>query len=308
VVTVSHTFIATADAVRLTGATPVFVDVDPGTVNLDPRLLDDALSPTTAAVLCVHQLGMPADLSAILAVAERVGVPVVEDAACALGSEIRWAQNWERIGRPHGVVACFSFHPRKILTTGDGGMVTTGDPDIDRRVRRARVHGMDVSAHERHAATEVVVATYEQAGFNFRLTDIQAAIGRVQLGRLPGMVAARRDLAARYDRLLDDLDAVTRPTEPAWARTNWQSYRVRLADGLDQREVMQGLWDRGVANRPGVMCVHREPAYPPGSWRPGSPLVESERAQDHDLLLPLHPTLTEAEQVAVADALREVVR
>jgi perosamine synthetase len=309
VVTVSHSFIATTDAIRMTGATPVFVDIEPATFNMDPELIEATLSPQTAAILCVHQSGMPCDLDATLTIAEQHDVPVVEDAACAAGSEILWRDRWERIGRPHGAVACFSFHPRKLLTTGDGGMVTTADPEIDGRVRRQRVHGMNVAAHERHESPTVSFETYSEPGFNHRLTDLQAAIGRVQIDRLPAAVTRRQELAARYAELLYDVPAVRPPVEPGWARSNWQSYCVRLADGLDQRTVMQRLLDLGVASRRGVMCAHREPAYPPGTWRCGSPsLAHSEAAQDQGVILPLYPQLTDEQQDCVVRALGRACR
>jgi dTDP-4-amino-4,6-dideoxygalactose transaminase len=304
VVTVSHSFIATADAIRMTGATPVFVDIDAATYNMDADQIDAAVSPQTAAILCVHQLGMPCDVDAILATAKRRGVPVVEDAACAAGSEILWRDRWERIGAPHGAVACFSFHPRKLLTTGDGGMVTTADPEIDGRVRRMRVHGMNVAAHTRHEAPTVSFETYAEPGFNHRLTDLQAAIGRVQIGRLPAEVARRRELAGRYAHLLRELPTVFTPAEPPWARSNWQSYCVRLADGLDQRVVMQRLLDVGIASRRGVMCAHRERAYPSGTWRSGSAaLANSEAAQDRGVILPLYGQMTDEQQDCVVRAL-----
>ena len=149
VVTVSHSFIATANAIRYCGATPVFVDIEPETFNIDPALdRAGAIATATRAILCVHQLGMPCDLAAHRrASADGRGLPVVEDAACAVGSEIRWDGRWERIGRPHGDVACFSFHPRKLLTTGDGGMITTADAEWDARFRLWRQHGMSVPGH-----------------------------------------------------------------------------------------------------------------------------------------------------------------
>src|SRR5512135_2061639 len=133
VITASHSFIATANSIRYCSAIPAFVDIQPATFNIDPMLIERAITGRTRALLCVHQVGMPCDLGAILEIAYRHGLPVVEDAACAIGSEIRRDGWWERIGRPHGDVACFSFHPRKVITTGDGGMITTSDPEWDRR-------------------------------------------------------------------------------------------------------------------------------------------------------------------------------
>lgn len=306
VVTVSHSFIATANSVRYCGATPVFVDVQPDTFNLDPARLAAALTPRTRAVLCVHQLGMPCDLEAVLAVTRPLGLPLVEDAACAVGSEVLRDGRWERVGRPHADVACFSFHPRKLLTTGDGGMLTTANGDWDRNCRLWRQHGMSVPDTTRHGSREVVFESYPVPGYNYRLTDIQAAVGRVQLQRLPEVIGRRRRLAARYAERLGDVPGLTVPREPPWARTNWQSYCVRLPDGADQRRVMQRLLDVGVATRRGVMCAHREGALPPGGWRcgPGG-LAQSERAQDRCVILPLYHQMTEADQDRVVWALRE---
>lgn len=307
VVTVSHSFIATADAVRAAGALPVFVDVDPATGNMDPARLTDACTPRTAAVLVVHQLGMPCDLRAILPIADAAGVPVVEDAACAIGSALDWQGEWQRIGRPHGAAACFSFHPRKLCTTGDGGMVTTADPEVDARVRRRRAHGADVSPRARHDADRVRVERYVEPGFNFRLTDVQAAIGRVQLTRLPAALDRRRARADRYHRLLAEVPGVVAPCAPPWARTNWQSYQVRLPKGAARDAVMQRMLDAGVATRPGVMNAHRELAYPAGTWRAAGPLTAGETIQDRSVILPLFETMTEEEQDAVVAALAAAV-
>ena len=160
VITVSHSYIATANAVRYCGATPVFVDIDPRTYNMDPSLLEAAITPRTRAIMPVHQMGLPCDLPAILRIADQHGLPVVEDAACAIGSQIRIGERWEQIGKPHGVVACFSFHPRKVITTGDGGMLTTSDPELDRKFRLLRQHGMSVPDTVRHAARSVVFEEY----------------------------------------------------------------------------------------------------------------------------------------------------
>jgi dTDP-4-amino-4,6-dideoxygalactose transaminase len=304
VVTVSHSFIATANVVRYCGATPVFVDVEPGTYNLDPRQLQAVVGPRTRAVLCVHQLGMPCDLEAIGAFARARSLSLVEDAACAVGSEIRIGAAWERIGRPHGDIACFSFHPRKLITTGDGGMLTTRHAGLDAQFRRLRQHGMSVPDTVRHASPEVLVETYDELGFNYRMTDIQAALGREQVKRVPDMVARRRALAARYHERLAGCPTVRAPREPEFARSNWQTYCVVLDDRLDQRAVMQHMLDAGVATRRGVMCAHREAAYPAGTWRAAAALTTSEHIQDHGIALPLYHDMTADEQDAVVAALQ----
>jgi dTDP-4-amino-4,6-dideoxygalactose transaminase len=305
VVTVSHSFIATANVIRYCGALPVFVDVEPGTFNLDPALLAGALSPRTRAVLCVHQMGMPCDVAAILEVARPRGIAVVEDAACAVGSDVRRDATWERIGRPHGDLACFSFHPRKLVATGDGGMITTSSAEHDAKLRLLRQHGMSVPDTARHASRSVVFESYDLLGFNYRMTDIQAAVGREQLKRLPAALERRRALADRYLAALAGVGGLRLPAQPPWARTNWQSFCAVLPERVDQREVMQRLLDGGISTRRAIMNAHREAAYPAGTFRcaPGG-LRVSEHAQDHGVLLPLFHDLTEAQQDRVIEGLR----
>ena len=204
VITASHSFIATANAIRYCGATPVFVDIDPATYNLDPRMADEAVTGRTRAILAVHQMGMPCDLPALMAVASRHNIALIEDAACAVGSQIRVNGKWEPIGKPHGQIACFSFHPRKVITTGEGGMLTTSDPEFDHKFRLCRQHGMSVPDTVRHGSPQVIFEEYLDVGFNYRMTDIQAAVGRKQLERLPELVSRRRALAARYAELLGE--------------------------------------------------------------------------------------------------------
>lgn len=304
VVTVSHSFVATANAVAYCGGSPIFVDVDADTFNIDPAAVEAAITRRTRAILCVHQMGMPCDLTALRALATAHGLPLVEDAACAIGSEIEVDGRWCRIGGPVGDVACFSFHPRKVITTGEGGMLTTAEPHYDRLFRLWRQHGMSVSDLVRHGAPSVVFEDYPVMGWNYRMSDMQAALGRCQLRRLPEILPRRRALAARYHRLLGAaVPQVTAPAEPAWAKSNWQSYCVRLPRGVDQRAVMQGMLDRGVATRRGIMCAHREGAWSDLPLR--HDLTESERAQDECILLPLYVQMTDAEQERVVDALRQ---
>lgn len=314
----SHSFIATANAITYLGALPVFVDIDPETGNIDPARTREQISEKTSALLIVHQVGMPCDLTAFVELAGEFDLPLIEDAACAIGSEIFFEGRWEKIGRPHGQSACFSFHPRKILTTGDGGMLTTNDPELDRKFRLWRHHGMSVSDKERHNSSSVVFEEYVEVSYNYRMTDIQAAVGRCQLHRLPDILSRRRELAERYHRQLSELPGFTAATQPEYARSNWQTYLVRLDPALDQRTVMQQLLDRGISTRRGIMCAHREPAYAKQEWscagRPGchcepfscQALRFSERAQDHWIALPLYSSMTDQQQDRVVSALSEI--
>jgi len=318
VITVSHSFIASANSIRYCGATPVFVDVESDTFNIDPDLVEAAISPLTRAILCVHQMGMPCDLNRIAQIAEKHSIPLIEDAACAIGSEILWKGQWEHIGRPHGDAACFSFHPRKIISTGEGGMITTKHQDWDTRFRLLRQHGMSVPDTVRHTGNNVIFESYMELGFNYRMTDLQAAIGREQLKRLPDIVIHRRVMATMYRVFLGDIPNLGLPAEPEWARSNWQSYCVGLPDHCDQRQVMQSLLDQGIASKRGIMCTHRSPAYGVEPWncsghgeaRSCAPptckhLVESERAEDRSLMLPLFTGLSDADQDRVVAAVED---
>ena len=202
VITVSYSFIAAANVARLCGATPVFVDIDPVTFNINPSQLESAISNRTRAILCVDQVGMPCDLASIMALARARGLVVIEDAACAVGSQIHFNGSWQPIGAPQVDISCFSFHPRKIITTGEGGMLTTKRPDWDRAFRLLRQHGMTIGAAERHQSSKVMFESYESRGFNYRMTDLQAAIGLEQLRKLPDIVRRRRALAESYRRML----------------------------------------------------------------------------------------------------------
>lgn len=317
VVTPSHSFIATANSIRYCGARPVFVDVERDTFNIDPTRVGAAITPRTRALLLVHQVGLPCQLDVLLAIAQKHGLPVIEDAACAIGSEVGHNGQWERIGAPRGDIACFSFHPRKLVSTGDGGMLTTRNPEFDARFRLLRQHGMSVPDTVRHASKRVIVESYAIPGFNYRMTDIQAAVGREQLKRLPAQVARRRELAGRYQGLLADLPGVLRPVEPEWARTNWQTYTIRLADTLDPRAIMQQMLDAGIATRRGVMNAHREPAWPKGTWSCGPEhdtctcsdsgcrwLRNSEEIYDTAIALPLFHQMTFDDQDRVVATLR----
>jgi len=321
VITASHSFIATASAIRYCGATPVFVDIKPDTFNLNPELIPRVISPRTRAILCVHQMGMPCDLKAVVELAKQADIPVVEDAACAIGSEILWNGQWEKIGRPHGDIACFSFHPRKLLTTGDGGMITTNRPDWDAQFKLWRHHGMDLPDAARHKAKEILFEQYVELGYNYRLTDIQAAVGREQLKRIPAFIARRRQMGARYAQLLAEIPELGLPVEEEWCRANWQSYCVRLPGACDQREVMQKLLDQGIASRRGVMNAHEEPAYGPETWSCGGvkeechckpdrclQLSESEKAKKECIILPLFHDMTENQQDRVVEGLAAAIQ
>lgn len=308
VVTVSHSFIATANAVITVGACPVFVDVEEDTFGMNPRLLDRAIGPRAKAILCVHQLGIPCDLQAILEIAFRRGLPVIEDAACAIGTEVQiGGTGFERIGKPHGVVACFSFHPRKVITTGDGGMLATADLALAARFRSLRNHAMTVSPEARDR-DPLARESFAEPAFNARMTDLEAAIGRPQLARLAATITERRRLADRYAAALAEHPVLVPPTERPTTRANWQSYPARLRSDAEHRQddVLRYFLANGIACRRGIANAHQEPAYAGrGNWS-GGPLPMSETLRNTTIMLPLFHGMTSDEEAAVLSAFDEL--
>lgn len=297
VVVPSFSFIATANSARYVGATPVFADVDLETGNITVDTVKAVLTPATKAVIAVDQGGVPVDIDALRELCDPLGVVVVEDAACAAGS------TWK--GRPVGAgaeIAAWSFHPRKIVTTGEGGMITTSREDWADRARRLREHGMSVSAAERHRSVLPPAEQYLEVGFNFRMTDLQAAVGIVQLGRLDQVVSRRREIAARYQRELSAIPGLRCVADPEGGTSNYQSFWVRLDDAfpLDREQLLADLAAEDISARRGIMAAHRQPAY---SGQETAPLPITERLTDTTLILPVFHQLSAEERARVLEAL-----
>ena len=296
VVVPSLSFIATANAVRCAGANPVFADVEIETQNLTVASVGERLTGRTKAVVLVHQAGVPADVGALHDFLDPLGIAIVEDAACAAGATYRD----EPIGS-HSPHVAFSFHPRKLLTTGEGGMLAVADPEGAARGRRLREHGMSVDAAERSAAERVIVESYLEPGFNYRMTDIQAAVGLVQLERLAGIVERRRTRARRYRELLADIPGLTTIEDPPYGTTNFQSFWVLLPDECPAEpvEVLEQMLRAGISGRRGIMAAHLEPAY---EGHPHGPLPVTEKLATRSLVLPLHDDLDDVGQERVVEA------
>ena len=304
VVVPSFSFIATANAPTYVGARPVFADVDRLTGNLTAETVLAALTPKTTAVIVVDQGGVPVDLVAIREVCDPLGVVVIEDAACGAGSTYR--------DRPVGAgaeVAAWSFHPRKIVTTGEGGMVTTSRKDWADRARLLREHAMSSSAAARHASVLAPPEQYLEVGFNYRMTDMQAAMGLVQLQRLPGVVARRRELAASYGKAIAEIEGLRLVADPTWGTSNFQSCWVEV--GPEYQLVREGLLAalaaEEISARRGIMAAHRQPAYLDRDWGSAS-LAVTEHLTDNTLILPLFHQMSESEQARVIDVLRAQAR
>jgi perosamine synthetase len=289
-------FIATANSVWQNGATPVFADIDPRTYNLDPAAAERAITERTKAIMPVHQIGLPADMDAFLALAERYGLELVEDAACAIGASYK--------GRPIGSLgplACFSLHPRKVITTGEGGMIAVHDAALAERLRQLRQHAMDVSDLARHGAKDVVIESYPERGWNQRMTDMQATLGLCQLEVLDEILEMRRRIAERYTEAIERIPFLEAPFEPDYAQRTWQSYAARLAPDapIDRNELMRRLLRDGVPTRRGIMAIHEEPAYAGVI----ADLPQTEAATRESLLLPMFAGLDDEQQDHVIDCL-----
>jgi dTDP-4-amino-4,6-dideoxygalactose transaminase len=293
------TCMATANAICHAGAEPVFVDIDPDTFNLDVEHAATLVGPRTRALMVVHQIGLPAEVDRCEELARRHALVLVEDAATALGARFRGAPLGAR-GNP----TCFSFHPRKMITTGEGGMLVTADGAQAERARALRATGASISDLERHQARGVLQQSYSEPGYNYRLTDIQAAVGLVQLGRLPEMLRQRREQAAFYTEALGALDEIQPPVVPAHVEPCWSSYCIKLRPAARRTvdELLRHMAGSGISCRRGIPPLYKEPFFA-ARW-PDLRLPASEEVERTTMFLPIFPGLTERHQVAVVEALR----
>lgn len=254
VVVPAFTWITSANCAEYAGARVVFADVDPDTFNLDPAALEAAITDRTRAVVAVHLFGLAADMDRIVSIARRHSLHVIEDAACGLGTTWR--------GRPVGGIGdigCFSFHPRKVVTTGEGGMVTTNNEALAGSVKSLRNHGATgIPDGDEAVRRPWTMATFNVLGFNLRLSDIQAAIGIAQMEKLSRLLEERRNVAKRYIELLSDVQELTMPVGGEFAGHSFQSFVIRLNEGgLERRNsVMLMLEEDGIQTRPGTHAVH----------------------------------------------------
>jgi dTDP-4-amino-4,6-dideoxygalactose transaminase len=298
----SMSYIATANSIMYVGATPVFAEVHSENYNLDVADAERRITPRTKAILLAHQIGMPADIDAFSALCKKYNLILIEDAACAAGSSYKG----KKIGS-HSDLVCFSFHPRKVISTGDGGMVTTNNDAFAERMKLLRQHGMSVNAGARHGATKIIFEDHLEVAYNYRMTDIQAAVGIQQLAKLDWIVEERRKIAARYLSELADLDCIRLPREEDGYFTNWQSFSIYIKENapLSRNDMMQQLLDKGVASRRGVMTSHRETAYKEMCM--GLSLPVTEDACDRSIIIPLFVPMSDSDVSSVILALREVL-
>lgn len=300
----SLSFIATANVVVHVGAKPVFVDVDPKTFNLDPKKVEEAITNKTKAIIAVDQIGLPCDLKAIYSIAKKYNLLVIEDGACALGSKL----NGKMVGS-FGEIVVLSFHPRKAVTTGDGGMILTKNSAWANKLKMLRHHGMSISDLARHSASKIIHESYPFIGFNFRMTDLQASVGIEQMKKLPKILAKRTELANRYNEAFKNNEFIIPPYVPEGYTHNYQSYMIKLKPNKKSKrdKIMQKLLDKGIATRFGVMASHLEPVYKKMLGKVSLPITEA--VTKETIILPIYYQMTNFEQDFVIETiLKEVKR
>jgi dTDP-4-amino-4,6-dideoxygalactose transaminase len=299
----SMSYIATANCIKYTGARPVFAEINPENYNIDLADTEKKITSKTKAILIVHQIGMPVDIDAFTKLADKYGLKLIEDAACAAGS----AYKGRKIGS-HSELVCFSLHPRKVITTGDGGFITTNREDYYERMKLLRQHGMSVNDRVRHESSKIIFEDHVELAYNYRMTDIQASVGLKQLEKLDWIVGERRKIANAYNEAFKNIDFFQLPIEKEGYFSNYQSYSVLLKDNcpIARNELMQQLLDMGIASRRGIMTSHRETAYK--TEYAGLSLPVSEHVSDNSIILPLYVPMSQEEIKTVIDVVRSIIK
>ena len=296
----SMSYIATANCIKYVGAKPVFAEINPDNYNIDIKHVKKLITDKTKAVIIVHQIGMPADIDEFKKLCDQNNLKLIQDAACAAGSSYKR----KKIGS-HSDIVCFSFHPRKVITTGEGGMITTSNPDYIKRIKLLRQHGMSVNDRVRHESGKLLFEDHLELGYNYRMTDIQAAIGIRQLEKLDWIINERRKIALRYIEELKDIDCIKLPIEKEGYFSNYQSFSIYLKKNcpVSRNELMQKLLDAGISTRRGVTTSHRETAYK--SEYKNLHLPVSEDAADNSIMIPLYIPMSDEDIDLVISKLKE---
>ncbi len=291
----SMSYVATANSIMYVGATPVFAEVNEH-FNLDVEDVEKKITSKTKAILLVHQIGMPADIDAFKQLCEKHKLLLIEDAACAAGSSYKG----QKIGA-HSDLVCFSFHPRKVITTGDGGMITTGREDFYKRLKLLRQHAMSVNDRERHASAKIIFEDHLEVAYNYRMTDIQASVGIKQLEKLDFIIEERRKIAKRYNEAFASIKGIKVQEEKDGYFTNYQSYTLLFDKNskVNRNQFMELMLEKGISTRRGIMTSHRESAYKATHAKVVLPATEN--YSDNSVVIPLFYPMTELEiEVVIA--------
>lgn len=304
VIVPAFTWVATANVVVYCGATPVFADVDWRTNNIDPADVARRITPNTKAVIAVHLFGLCADMDALREVVPP-HIPIIEDAACAAGAAYKG-----RAAGSLGLAAAFSFHPRKSITTGEGGMVTTNDAGLADVANMLRNHGASVSEEQRHKGPRpYLLPEFNLLGYNYRMTDLQGAVGLVQLGKLDRFIEEREKWAEFYTRSLADVEWLLPPVVGENSRHAWQAYVLHVVPEkapLPRNEIMERLQAMGISTRPGTHAIHMLGYYARRFGLRPDDFPGARNCNDQTMAIPLHNRMVEADFAYVVDALRSM--
>ena len=298
----SMSYVATANSIRYTGAKVIFAEVNPDTYNIDINHVKQLINSKTKAILIVHQIGMPADIDAFKQLCTEENIFLIEDAACAVGSSYKG----KKIGS-HSDLVCFSFHPRKVITTGDGGMIATNNEAFRDRLKLLRQHAMSVNDRVRHESGKIIFEDHIELGYNYRMTDIQAAVGIKQLEKLDFIITERRKIAFQYHEAFKKIASIRLPLEKSGFCSNYQSYSIYLKKEckISRNDLMQEMLNKGISTRRGIMTSHRETAYK--NYSKGLSLPISEDASDRSIILPLYYPMEQKDISHVIDTFKYLV-
>ena len=298
----SMSYIATANCIQYVGATPVFAEIDPENYNLDASDVRKKITKKTKALLIVHQIGMPADIDTFISIAKENNLKLIEDAACAIGSSYKG----NKIGS-HSDLVCFSFHPRKVISTGDGGMISTSNHEYASRLKLLRQHGMSVNDRVRHDSKSVIFEDHLELGYNYRMTDIQAAVGIKQLEKLDFIINERRKIASFYLEKLKNVASLGLPYEEEGYVSNYQSFSIYLKDNcpISRNKLIEKLLEKGISTRRGIMTAHRTSAYLNILNHVNLPI--SEAASDNSIIIPLYVPMDKSVMSLIIDSILSAI-
>ncbi|MDP4092261.1 MAG: DegT/DnrJ/EryC1/StrS family aminotransferase [Bacillota bacterium] len=302
VIVPAFTWITSANCVEYAGAKVVFVDVKEDTFNLDPKDFEAKITPCTRAVVVVHLFGLAAEMKEILEIANRYSIKVIEDCACAIGT----TYNKKPVGGL-GNIGCFSFHPRKVITTGEGGMITTNDPELARKTGSLRNHGASGNPGPKEGpAKPYIMGEFDNLGFNYRLSDIQAAVGLAQMDKLENLLDERASIAMKYMNLLSGLDGIILPPYSGICGHTYQSYVIRLAgkNKGKRNKVMEILAENGIQTRPGTHAVHRLGYYTKKYGIKPNDFPVACNSEDSTITLPIYHGMTQEDQDYITEILK----
>jgi perosamine synthetase len=304
VIVADTTCMANVNAIVMAGATPIFVDIDANTFNINPDLIASKIGPKTKAILNIDQIGLANDLDKIASVAKKHGIALIDDAATALGGKYKG----KYLGSC-GIPTTFSFHPRKIITTGEGGMLVTDDEKMAEQARVLRATGASVSDLDRHHAKGVILQKYYDSGYNYRLTDIQAAIGIVQMGKINEILKQRREQAEKYNHHFGNLEELQIPYVPVYAQPAWSSYCLKITSKakVTVEEILKHMASKNISCRYGIQPLHQEPYFDGKGFRDEDFPVSCEVAKN-SFFIPIFPGLKESEQDYIIESLIQAVK